>query len=88
MSSYFNRNHDGRQGNFVTMATALSREYKAAFNKTISTRTEYNVVQSLAQDRDQWKHIVSEVVNKYCEAQEAKRLRQTEARKARSMPVS
>ena len=87
MASYFDRSFDGRQGNFITIATALSREYKSTFNKPISTRAEYDSIQLLAQDRDAWKLLVGDVLEKHCEVQAAKVLRQTEAHKARSTSV-
>ena len=40
-------------------------------------------IQSFATDRDAWKELTSDVVNKYKEQQEAKALKLTEARKAR-----
>ena len=72
MASYFDRSLDGRQGNFITIATALSREYKATFNKPISTRAEYDSIQVLAQDLDAWKRVVGDILEKHCEVQTAK----------------
>ena len=82
MASYFDSSFNGRKGNFITIPTALSREYKATFDKTISTRAEYDAIQWLAQDRDEWKLLVADIVDKHCEAQAAKVLRQTQARNA------
>lgn len=87
MVSYFDSSLDGRRGNFITIATALSREYKATYNRTINTRAEYDVVQALAQDRDKWKNLVADVVDRYCEHQVAKIARKADARKARNATV-
>ena len=84
MLYYFQRGHDdGRQGNFVHIATCLSREYKSVTDQTITTSKDYRSIQSFATDRDAWKELTSDVVNKYKEQQEAKALKLTEARKAR-----
>ena len=85
MAYYFDSSFDGRGGNFITIPTALSREYKATFNKSISTRDAYDAIQLLAQDRDEWKLLVADVVDKHCEAQAAKAFKKAEARKARKM---
>ena len=44
MSYYFRRDQIGRQGNFVTIATTLSREYKLITSQSINTQDEYNSV--------------------------------------------
>jgi hypothetical protein len=55
--------------------SVLSDEYKAACNKSIQTRSEYEAVVSqlsLAQEREQWKEIVQAVTQKFCKSQEEK----------------
>ena len=68
MLYYFQRGHDdGRQGNFVHIATCLSREYKSVTDQSITTSKDYRSIQSFATDRDAWKELTSDVVNKYKE---------------------
>ena len=85
MLYYFERDHyKGRSGNFLNIATALSNEYKSATKCTINSREDFDSIYSYAQDRDAWKQLTSTVVAKYIESQEAKALKQTEARKAKA----
>jgi len=82
MAYYFRHDCDGRQGNFVTIATALSREYKAATGKSISTRAEYDAVVLLAQNREVWKQVVYDVTRKQCELRDIKVHKHAEKRRA------
>ncbi len=69
MTCYFNENSQrGRQGNFRTIASVISGDYKAVFKKSIKTKSEYEAVAVLDQDREQWKEIVQNVTKKYCES--------------------
>ena len=82
MLYYFERDHyKGRSGNFLNIATALSNEYKSATKYTINSREDFDSFYSYAQDRNAWKQLTSTVVAEYIESQEAKALKQTEARK-------
>ena len=81
MAFYFVKDTPGRQGNRVTIASALSNEYKCVTGKAISTSAEYENVVRVAQNRDAWKLIVQLVVAKHIELHEAKVLRKTERRK-------
>lgn len=80
MAFYFVKDTPGRQGNRVTIASALSNEYKSVTGKCISTSSEYETVVRVAQNRDSWKLIVQLVVAKYIELHEAKVLRKSEKR--------
>ena len=82
MSCYFNGgSHKGRKGNFCTIASVISDEYKASFEKSIKTKEEYDEVVVLAQDRNEWKKIVQSVTDKFCKLQEDKVTKQKESRK-------
>ena len=78
MSYYFQRDQIGRQGNFVTIATTLSREYKLITSQSINTQDEYNSVVLAAQDRDAWKQLARKITNKCKELQKAKALSRSE----------
>ena len=85
MAYYFDRDQKGRQGNRVTIASALSKEYESVTGKCISSRAEYDRVVAHAQDRDAWKHLVGNIVslrlNKYKEKADARH----EARRAKAL---
>jgi hypothetical protein len=86
MAFFFNeKSHKGRQGNFCTIASVLSDEYKAACNKSIKTRSEYEAVVSLAQEREQWKEIVQAVTQKFCKSREEKVVKQREKKSKSSL---
>ncbi len=62
---YFNdKSHKCRQGNFFTIVYVISDEYKTVFKNSIETKSEYEAVAVLAQDRDEWKDIVLHVIHK------------------------
>ena len=85
MRYYFEHEHyKGRSGNFLNIATALSNDYKLVTKSTINTCSEFDYILKYAQDRDAWKQLTSDVVDKYVESQEAKALKLTEARKAKA----
>ncbi len=46
--------------------------------KSIKTRSEYETVVSLAQEREEWKEIVQAVPQKFCKFQEEKVVKQRE----------
>jgi hypothetical protein len=82
MYCYFNeKSHKGRQGNFCTIASVLSDEFKSVCLKSIKTKADYEAVVELAQDREQWKGIVQNVTQKYCESRREKVIKQREVRK-------
>ncbi len=77
MNCYFNeKSHKGRQGNFCSIilleiASVISDQYKSARSvnlKSIKTKADYEAVVELAQDREQWKGIVQNITQKYCES--------------------
>jgi len=80
MAYYFVKDQPGRQGNRVTIASALSNEYKAVVGKSISSSAEYKAVVSVAQDRDAWKDVVQQVTQKYVELHQDKAQRKTQRR--------
>ena len=80
MTFYFVKDSPGRQGNRVTIASALSNDYKNVTGKPISSMDEYETIVRIAQDRDSWKLIVQLVVDKYIGLQKAKMLRRSEKR--------
>jgi hypothetical protein len=62
----FNDNcHKGRQGNFYAIASVISEEYKVVLQRSIKTKSKYEAVAVLAQDREQWREIVQTVTLKY-----------------------
>ena len=80
MAYYFVKDQPGRQGNRVTIASALSNEYKAVVGKPISNSAEYEAVVCVAQDRDVWKDVVQQVTQKQVELRQAKVQKRTERR--------
>ncbi len=81
IASYFNKkSHKGRQENFCTIASVFSDEYKSVCSKSIKTKTDYEAVPEVAQDREQWKGIVQSVTQKYCESRKEKVIKQREVR--------
>lgn len=82
MAYYFVKDHPGRKGNRVTIASALSKEYKAVFGEAIDTKDAYEDVVQLAQDRENWKDIVAKVVQTQSKAKEDKTKRKDVKRKA------
>ncbi len=45
----------GRQGNFCSITSVLSDDYKKGFNKGIKTQSEYEAAAMMAQDSVEWK---------------------------------
>ena len=84
MALYFEgKDLKGRQGNFCSIASILSDDYKKAFNKGIKTKSEYEAVATVAQDRVQWKSVVAKVTGVFCELRGEKVTKRREARKAK-----
>ncbi len=82
MECYFNeKRHKGRQGNFCTIASVISDEYKFVCSKSMKTKADYEGVVEVAQDIELWKGIVQSVTQKYCESREEKVIKQREVRK-------
>ncbi len=48
-----NKSHKGRQGNLYSIASVISEEYKVVFKRSIKTKSEYEAVAVLAQDKEQ-----------------------------------
>ena len=66
MAYYIFDDHDGRSSKrVITIATALSDEYKEANGTSIKSFDEYVAVVELAQDRGVWKELVQKVTDKY-----------------------
>ncbi len=55
--------------------------YNVVFQKSIKTKIEYEAVAVLVQDREQWREIVQNVTQKYCESRKEKVTKQREVRK-------
>jgi hypothetical protein len=55
MAYYFVKDHEGRKGNRVTIATALSKDYEAVTGRTINNSAQYEAVVALAVNRITWK---------------------------------
>ena len=82
MACYFDdKSHKGRQGNFCNIASVISDECKVVFQKSVKTKSEYEAVAVLAQEREQWREIVQNVTQKYCESRREKVTKQREVRK-------
>ena len=89
MLYYFEKGpYNGRSGNPLNVATALSNEYESVKKGPIKSRSEFDAIHTCAQDRDSWKQLTSDVVAKFIESQEAKALKLTEARKAKAKDCS
>ena len=89
MLYYFEKGpYNGRSGNPLNVATALSNEYESVKKGPIKSRSEFDAIHTCAQDRDAWKQLTSDVVAKFIEYQEAKALKLTEARKAKANDCS
>ncbi len=75
----------GRQGNFCSIASVLSDDYKKAFNEGIKTRSEYEAlpVAMMAQDRVEWKSVDAKVTGVFCELRGKKITKRREARNAK-----
>ena len=89
MAYYFTLDKCGRQGNHLTIASVLSKEYEGVTGRKIGTLAEYDCVVRRAQDREAWKMLVSDVVCMYVNAcaHEAER-RHEKRHEARVLPKS
>ncbi len=74
MSCYFS-------DNFRIIASVISDEYKVVFQKSMKTKSEYEAVVVLAQDREQWRKKVQSVTQKYCESRKEKVTKQRKVRR-------
>ena len=72
MAYYFHNDHVGRSGNRVTIATALSDEYKVVNGTFIKSLKEYETLVELAQNRGAWKELVQKITDKYIARYEEK----------------
>ena len=82
MALYFDgKEFKGRQGNFCSIASVLSDDYKKAFGVSIKTKQEYESIILIAQDRERWKTVVEKVTSVFCEVREEKIIKKKEARK-------
>jgi len=73
MASYFMKNDlIGRSGNFCTIATSLSDEYKTVTGRSIKSIDDYNKIVVVTQNRKDWKEVVKSIKEKYIESQEKK----------------
>ncbi len=73
----------GRQGNFCSIVSVLSEDYKKAFYKGIKTKSEHEAVATVAQDRVQWKAVFAKVTDNFCELRVEKIIKRRKARKAK-----
>ncbi len=55
----------GNQGNFCSIASVLSDDDKRTFNVDIRTKSDYQAVVTVAQDRIKWKSVVTKVTGAY-----------------------
>ena len=72
MAYYFVKDQAGRKGNRVTIATALSNEYKSVYSKSICNTHDYLAVAQIAQDRDVWREVVEAVTSKQVDLRNAR----------------
>ena len=70
----------GRKGNRVTIASALSNEYKASFGTPINTLNAYSKLVEDARDRALWRECVDTFVNDQRVIYESKVQRKAERR--------
>ena len=84
MASYFMKNYViGRSGNFCTIATSLSDEYKTVTGRSIKSIDDYNKIVVVAQNRKDWKEVVESIKEKYIESQEKKDTKEKDAKRAK-----
>lgn len=91
MLYYFveDKNTVGRSGNHKNIASILFDEYIKAFipvedRKKVVVRDLFNNLATLAQDRDEWKLMVSRLLDYHVKQEEAKVTKRTEARHAKA----
>ena len=65
MAYYFVHDHDGRQGNYTTIAFKLSSELKVMTSDTLSSQHDLNLLGKVAQHRYLWKDLVEDVTCKH-----------------------
>ena len=80
MAYYFCADLPGRKGNRVTIASALSNEYKASFGMPINTLNAYSNLVEDARDRALWREYVDKIVNDQRAIYESKVQRKAERR--------
>ena len=81
MAYYFKKDQPGRKGNRVTIATAISSDFKLATGVELNSMKEYEKLVILAQDRDAWRQLVSAVIESADEKRELKQEKREEKRK-------
>ena len=81
MSYYFERNHKGRQGHRIHIASKLFAEYESVRGQVIVSRIDFDKLVRLAQDREVWKRLVDDVTSKYHQLFTDKEVKRATARK-------
>ena len=82
MAFYFDeKSHKGRSGNVCTLPSVLSEDFKTAFNKSMKTKSEYEAMVELAQNKTRWDEVIQQVKKKFCESRVEKAEKKRESRK-------
>ena len=82
MAFYFDeKSHKGRSGNVCTLPSVLSEDFKTAFNKSMKTKSEYEAMVELAQNKTRWDEVIQRVKEKFCESRAEKTEKKRESRK-------
>ena len=84
MAYYFDDTLTGRPGHRITIATALSKEYENTRGCKINNRQQYETMVALASDRESWKQLVDDVVEKHVEKNEKKTERKRQSRRLKT----
>ena len=82
MAYYFVHDHEGRRGNYTTIASKLSSELKVVTTDTLSSQRDLDLLSEVAQHRDLWKDLVADISCKHYELWYDKKLKRADARKA------
>ena len=72
MAFYYSKDHSGRKGNRTTIATAISKEYKEATGSYIDSIAKYEELVGIAQDRDKWRKLVDNIIERQSVKRELK----------------
>ena len=81
MAYYFVHDHEGRRGNYTTIASKLSSELKVVTSDVLSSQRDLDLLSEVAQHRDLWKDLVADVSFKHYELWYDKELKRADARK-------
>ena len=81
MAYYFVKDHKGRQGHYTTIASKLSSELKVVTGDVILTQSDFDLVVEVAQHRDVWKDLVSDISCRHYEMWLNKEAEKTEAQR-------